>query len=110
LVEQYNVSPKLAHSGNSADLALNSKVLGAWFREPKANFKFVLASPDDVGEVLVLQQEHGIESGRIFLMPEGRDSETLRERSGWLAKLCGQHGFNFTDRLHIHLYGDTRGT
>lgn len=110
LVEQYNVSPKLAHSGNSADSALNPNVLTAWANEPKANFKFVIASPDDVEEVQVLQQEHAIEPSRIFLMPEGRESETLRARSRWLAELCGQHGFNFTDRLHIHLYGDTRGT
>ena len=82
----------------------------AWTHEPKANFKFVISSPEDVDEVLVLQQEHAIAPSRIFLMPEGRDSKTLRNRSRWLAELCGQHGFNFTDRLHIHLYGDTRGT
>ncbi|MCB2060472.1 MAG: 7-carboxy-7-deazaguanine synthase QueE [Novosphingobium sp.] len=110
LVHQYNVSPKLAHSGNPGDLALNHNTLEAWTHEPKANFKFVISSPEDVDEVLVLQQEHAIAPSRIFLMPEGRDSKTLRNRSRWLAELCGQHGFNFTDRLHIHLYGDTRGT
>ena len=110
LVAQYNVSPKLAHSGNPADLALVPETLAAWAAEPKANFKFVVASPEDVDEVLGLQREYAIDPSRIFLMPEGRDSEELRARSVWLASLCGQHGFNFTDRLHIHLYGDTRGT
>jgi hypothetical protein len=43
-------------------------------------------------------------------MPEGTDSETLRSRSRWLAEICSTSEFNFTDRLHIHLYGDTRGT
>ena len=43
-------------------------------------------------------------------MPEGRDSDTLRGRERWLGDLCSKHGFNLTDRLHIHLYGDTRGT
>jgi len=28
----------------------------------------------------------------------------------WLAPLATQHGLRLTDRLHIHLYGDTRGT
>ena len=43
--------------------------------------------------------------------PDGeRTAATLRERSRWLAELCALHGFSFTDRLHIHLYGDTRGT
>ena len=47
---------------------------------------------------------------RIALMPEGRDSETLRARSRWLAHICSENGFSLSDRLHIHLYGDTRGT
>jgi organic radical activating enzyme len=110
LIHQYNVSPKLANSGNPPASALISQRLAAWAAEPRAWFKFVIADPEDLDEVLQLQRDHGIESTRIFLMPEGRDSETLRERMGWLAQSCAQHGFNLTDRLHIHLYGDTRGT
>ena len=110
MVDQYNVSPKLAHSGNPAGLALIPERLAAWSAEPKAWFKFVISAPEDVEQVLALQQQHAIPSGRIYLMPEGRDSESLRTRARWLAPLCSAHGFSFTDRLHIHLYGDTRGT
>ena len=60
--------------------------------------------------VLALQAGFGIASERIFLMPEGTDSLTLREREQWLAPLCVEHGFRLSDRLHIHLAGDTRGT
>jgi len=110
LVQQYNVSPKLAHSGNPADLALPPERLACWAAEPRAWFKFVVARPEDVDEVLALQQRYAIPPGRIFLMGEGRDSETLRGRANWLADICQKYGFRFTDRLHIHLYGDTRGT
>ena len=110
LIEQYNVSPKLAHSGNPAELALPPERLATWAAEPRAWFKFVVAEPGDVEEVRSLQRAHSIPSARIFLMPEGRDSEALRARGRWLAGLCSAHGFNFSDRLHIHLYGDTRGT
>jgi len=110
LVQQYNVSPKLAHSGNPAELALLPERLAAWAADPRAWFKFVIAAPDDVDEVLALRSAYAIPSARIFLMPEGRDSETLRERSRWLSELCSRNQFSFTDRLHIHLYGDTRGT
>ena len=48
--------------------------------------------------------------GRVFLMPEGRDSETVRSRSRWLAQICSEFEFSLSDRLHIHLWGDTRGT
>ncbi len=110
LVQQYNVSPKLAHSGNPAELALIPERLAAWATEPKASFKFVMAEPGDIEEVLLLQRRYHIPGERIFLMPEGRDSETLRTRARWLAQICSEHEFNFTDRLHIHLFGDTRGT
>ncbi len=110
MIDQYNVSPKLSHSGNPADLALIPERLAEWAVHPKAWFKFVIATPADVDEVLALQRAHGIAGARIFLMPEGRNSAILRERARWLTELCQAHGFNFTDRLHIHLHGDTRGT
>jgi len=34
----------------------------------------------------------------------------LRARGRWLAEYCSKTEMNFTDRLHIHLFGDTRGT
>ncbi|KQM18723.1 7-carboxy-7-deazaguanine synthase QueE [Novosphingobium sp. Leaf2] len=109
-VNQYNVSPKLAHSGNPAELALVPGRLAAWADEPRAFFKFVIADPADVAEVMALKDTYGIAGERLFLMPEGRSSAVLRERSGWLADTCAANGLRFTDRLHIHLWGDTRGT
>ena len=60
--------------------------------------------------MLQLRQDYAIAPQRIFLMPEGRDSATLHARMRWLAEICAKYGFILTDRLHIHLYGDTRGT
>lgn len=110
LVDQYNVSPKLAHSGNPADLALIPERLAAWAADPRAFFKFVIASPDDLAEVTALQERYAIAPARLFVMPEGTASAVLRERSVWLAQAALEAGWRFTDRLHIHLYGDTRGT
>ena len=110
LVAQYNVSPKLAHSGNPADLALVPERLVAWAADPRAWFKFVISAPGDVAEVLDLQERFAIPSDRIQLMPEGRSGDALRKRARWLAEICLKHEFLLTDRLHIHLYGDTRGT
>jgi len=109
-VDQYNVSPKLAHSGNAAELAINPEALEFYGSDPRAFFKFVIAEPDDVAEVLALQSEHGLKSERIFLMPEGTTSPALQKREKWLSELCLEHGFRMSDRLHIHLYGDERGT
>jgi organic radical activating enzyme len=109
-VDQYNVSPKLAHSGNPAERALVPERLAAFAADPRAYFKFVVASPGDLGEVLALAERYAIPGERLFVMPEGTDSACLRERTAWLADWAGMHGVRVSDRLHIHLYGDTRGT
>lgn len=109
-IDQYNVSPKLAHSGNAAELALIPERLRSYAADARAFFKFVVASPADVGEVAGLVRAHALPPKRVFLMPEGIDSATLREREKWLVPLCLEHGFRMSDRLHIHLFGDTRGT
>ncbi len=109
-VDQYNVSPKLAHSGNPADLALIPERMDAWATDQRAFFKFVIAEPADVAEVLALQARYRFPPARTFLMAEGTDSAALRARQQWLSALCMEHGFRMSDRLHIHLYGDTRGT
>lgn len=109
-IDQYNVSPKLAHSGNPGNLALLPERLAAYAADSRAWFKFVIAEPADVEEVLALQRAHAIPATRIFLMPEGTDSAALRAREAWLVPLCLAHGFRLSDRLHIHLFGDTRGT
>ncbi len=109
-VSHYTISPKLAHSGNPARQALPPERLAAWAAHPRAWFKFVIADPGDAGEVLALAERYGIAPARVFLMPEGRDPTTIATRAKWLAPLCLAHGFAYSGRLHIDLYGDTRGT
>lgn len=109
-VDQLNLSPKLRHSGNADGARLNDSALRAFAADPRAWFKFVIADRADADEVRELAAHYMLPSDRILLMPEGTATHTLRERSVWLAPLCQSRGWRFTDRLHIHLYGDTRGT
>ena len=76
LVAQYNVSPKLAHSGNPAALALPPERLAHWAAEPRAWFKFVVAEPADVAEVLAIRQAHAIAPERNI-----PDARRPRQRS-----------------------------
>ena len=110
LVDQYNVSPKLAHSGNPADLALVPERLAEWAANPRAVFKFVVAGPADVDEALGLVERHAVARERVWLMAEGTDSATLEAREAWIQQLCLANGLTLSKRLHIQLYGDTRGT
>ena len=109
-VAQYNVSPKLGHSGNPAELALIPERLAQWAGEPRAFFKFVVARPEDVAEAAALAERFAIPPERTYLMAEGTDTQTLESREAWLARACMVHGFNLSKRLHIQLFGDTRGT
>lgn len=108
-VSQFNVSPKLANSGMTAALRIVPAVLASFAASPKAWFKFVVASPADLDEVLALSADHAIPRTRILLMPEGRSAAALDRRAAWLADACRDHGLRFADRLHVRLWGDRRG-
>ena len=108
-VGQYNVSPKLANSGMGAGWRLRPEAL-RWFAAcPKAWFKFVVARPEDVVEVESLVFRWGVPARRVLLMPEGRTSEELDRRAGWLAEVCRRHAWRYSDRLHVRLWGERRG-
>ena len=110
LVNQFNISPKLSHSGNDETVAKNGSSLEMLARLPSSWFKFVVGEPSDIEEIKALAARHKIPSERIFLMPLGTTSGDIRVRSKWLVDECLRYGYRFTDRLHIHLFGDTRGT
>ena len=109
LVANFNVSPKLSNSGNKEDLRLVAKALEWFAASPKSWFKFVIAEEHDFEEVAALKDRFNIPADRIFLMPEGRSQEVLQQRRLWVADLCRDHGFRFTDRLHLQLWGPSRG-
>lgn len=106
-VDLFVVSPKLAHSGN--DSAIAFRVLPAWAVLTKAVFKFVARDANDVADIVTLAQVQAIARERIYVMPEGVESDILRRRGKELAPYILKCGFNFSDRLHIHLFGEKRG-
>lgn len=109
LVNQYNVSPKTANSGNSFEMRVRPDALSSFVQNPKSTFKFVVESRDDLSEIDELAARLCISPERVFLMPEGTDSRLLMKQQQWIIEECKQRGFNFSDRLHIHLYGNRRG-
>ncbi|HEY2386199.1 MAG TPA: 7-carboxy-7-deazaguanine synthase QueE [Candidatus Binatia bacterium] len=109
-VDQWNVSPKLATSGNAPEARQQPEAL-AWFAAwPDAHFKFVVVEPADVDEVAALTVSYRIPAERVTLMPEGTDAATLAARSRWLAERCQALGFRLGTRLHVLLWGAARGS
>lgn len=110
-VTHYVVSPKLSNAGMTAHKRLVEASLRFFARSAKASFKFVVRDdPADRAEITALQTTYGLEAERIFLMPEGTTVDQLDANAPGVARWCLERGYRFSDRLHVRLYGDQRGT
>ncbi|MEO1583207.1 MAG: 7-carboxy-7-deazaguanine synthase QueE [Planctomycetota bacterium] len=120
-----SISPKLANSTPTDDdrdpkriwserheaRRLNVPVLNrllAGFADRQ--LKFVVESLSDLGEIdALLGGLSGFEPGDVMLMPEGTSvPEPASVR--WAVDTCLKRGWRYCHRLHIELFGDTRGT
>ena len=108
-IGQWNVSPKLRTSGNTQEQREIPQALETFARLPEAYFKFVVTGESDVEEVCALRDRYNLTPDRVLLMPEGRTKHALEKKDSWLPEACVKHGFRFTTRLHILLWGDERG-
>lgn len=108
-IDYFVVSPKLAHSGNDEAIALKPEALRRFAGMLSASLKFVAKDASDVEAVAALAREYGFPPQRIYIMPEGTTSEALLARGPKLIEAVIAHGFNYSDRLHIHLFGQKRG-
>lgn len=108
-ISQWNVSPKLANSGNDRDHREVPDALKAFRDLENAYFKFVIVEPSDIDEVCALVGRYDIPTNRVLLMPEGVTQEAVLSRGRWIAQACAENQFRFTTRTHILLWGDERG-
>ncbi len=77
---------------------------------PQFQLKFVVCDPCDLDEIeSLLGQLRRWNPSDVLLMPEGVAPPTPAARA-MVADACVQRGFRYCARLHIELYGNTRGT
>ncbi len=62
-----------------------------------------------MAEVLELVEVLGADRDRVMLMPEGRTAAEVAARAGEVGRLCLAHGFRYSPRLHLDLFGGGRG-
>ena len=107
----YNVSPKLASSGNEERKRIRFGAL-EYFASlgERANFKFVVSEKEDLQEIIELQAALEIDSRRIWLMPQAATPEELRLQAPIVAEYSKNYGYNFSSRLQVELWGGQRGT
>jgi organic radical activating enzyme len=105
---QWNVSLKLAGSGVDEVRRLSPEAIRS-FLARDAWWKFVVTNDTDVSEVLHLAERFALPRARIFLQPEAVSRKDLLERSPGVVEACKRHGFGFSPRLHVLLWGAKRG-
>jgi len=113
-----SVSPKTVNSdpqGTWRDRHRRSRTDLGPLRELLRRFdayqlKFVVTDGDDVSEILAMLDELGsVDRTRVLLMAEGRSAAEVADRAAMVAGLCSEHGFRYTPRLHLDLFGGGRG-
>jgi 7-carboxy-7-deazaguanine synthase len=117
-----SLSPKLSNSTPPAErdpawtkkheeTRLRPEVIAEWVKNYDFQLKFVVSSEKDLAEIKdLLSRFPLVPFHRVLLMPEGIDAQSLASRASWLVEICKREGFRFCPRLHIELFGHTRGT
>ncbi len=119
-----SLSPKLSHStplpgeigegwrARHEAARLRPRVIDAWLRDYDCQLKFVVKNPRDLDEIdaLLDSLKVPVPAHQILLMPEALSVAEMEAHEQWLAGLCKERGFRYGDRLHLRLYGNTRGT
>jgi len=123
-VDLASISPKLSNSRPTdrsgveehESRRLNIPVIRAYVDQASRDgtgcqLKFVLEKPADIEQVedLLDQLDRKCPPGDVLLMPQALNRRQLARRSAWLAELCKEHGYRFSSRLQILLYGNEPG-
>jgi 7-carboxy-7-deazaguanine synthase len=118
LSDLMSLSPKLANSAPEGAFArmheehrLNMPVIQQFIDGYEYQLKFVADKKADFSEIEdVLEKLKNVDRARVLVMPQGRTKKELRERAPWIVEMCKEHGFSYTPRLQIELWGNRRGT
>ena len=108
-VDQWNVSPKLANSGEPRDRRIFPESLAALLGTERAWLKLVIASTTDMDEARALVEELAWPLERVLLMPEAASREALADRQPMVLRLAEAHGLRVSPRLHVERWSGQRG-
>lgn len=105
-VEYWNVSPKLANSGESFKKRVNKNAIH-WLKDlNNVIFKFVIKEQDDI---LGIMTEYDIPMEKVWLMPAGSSHEELNETRQMVAETAIKMGVRYTERIHVNIWNKATG-
>lgn len=121
-VDLLSISPKLSNSTpngkwkiiheekrlsiDSLKSMINHQIVGG----KDFQIKFVVEDPEDINEINEIIQRLDLDgiSEKIFLMPQARTREELRNGYEKLVNLCKSTGYRLGTRTHVEIWGDKR--
>ncbi len=106
-----NSDPSGRHRDRHRRLRLDQKpAVRLLKRFPEHQLKFVVEGAEDMPEILEMLAGFGdVEPARVLLMAQGRTLDEVTARAPAIAALCLEHGFRYTPRLHLDLFGGGPG-
>lgn len=125
-----SISPKLANSTPTEEQCRERGIEAAWaarhearrinvgalqalldrFPSPRHQLKFVVRGEEDLPEIdALLARLTGWTPADVLLMPEGTAAPSLAQRDA-VVRMCLARGWRYAHRLHLELFGNTRGT
>ena len=107
----YVISPKLPSSGVSWSHNWYDTI-GLYRQRASMGYaalKFVIADEVDMKWADIIVDACEWDASRVWLMPEGRSGAELDRNAQVVAAQALERGHNYSDRLHVRLWGDERG-
>ncbi|TLX73263.1 7-carboxy-7-deazaguanine synthase QueE [Labilibacter sediminis] len=133
-VDLYSISPKLSNSVPSADklnfykeeesgaskyhheVRKNIQVLQSYVdfsqkHNKDIQLKFVVGKHTDSTEIKedYIQKINNLKKKDILLMPLGATHEQIEKSNPLVLQMCLQHGWKYTPRIHIDIFGSKQG-
>ena len=96
------------HESQRYNLPVMKKFLD--FYGDRLIFKFVANDESDIQEILEKYvMPLNIKHDQVWLMPQGISSDQINEKSQWVIDQCKKYQWNYSDRIHIRVYGNKSG-
>jgi organic radical activating enzyme len=108
-VDQWNVSPKLANSGEPLARRIKPEVLQRFRVSERAWLKLVTATALDFREADELISLLDWPRDRVLLMPLAATPVELAAVAPRVAAACEKYQLRFSPRLHLQLFAGARG-
>ena len=102
----FAMSVKLSNSGEKYEKRVKKEVIKSYAKNAKKSFfKFVIDNDmqNEIKDVVC-----GTDLS-VYCMPLGADKTELEKNAPFVFEFCLKHGYCYTDRLHIRLFGKKKG-